>query len=69
MASVRIVLTGGPAELPEGGRVAEVDNLCDKVKISFGSGYEHFSHHGEVTEVDGVRLPVFRWCERTKIAE
>ena len=68
MASSRIVLTGGPDQLREN-RVEEVDNLDDKVKISFASGYEHFSHSGEVTEVDGVILPVFHWCARTKIAE
>jgi hypothetical protein len=68
MGSLRIVLTGGPDRLHDG-CVEEVDNLDDKVKISFASGYEHFSHSGEVTEVDGAVLPVFHWCERTKIAE
>lgn len=69
MTSLRIVLTGGPDQLHEGGCVKEVDNLDDKVKISFASGYEHFSHSGEVTEVDGDFLPVFHWCEKTRIAE
>ncbi|MFD2467952.1 DUF5988 family protein [Amycolatopsis silviterrae] len=68
MEKVRIVLAGGPAELRESA-VTEVDSLHEKVKIAFASGYEHFSHSGEVAEVDGAVLPVFRWCARTRIAE
>ncbi|WP_245787162.1 DUF5988 family protein [Amycolatopsis saalfeldensis] len=68
MGSLRIVLTGGPDRLQDGW-VEEVDSLDDKVKISFASGYEHFSPTGEVTEVDGAVLPVFHWCARTEIAE
>ncbi|WP_027927542.1 DUF5988 family protein [Amycolatopsis benzoatilytica] len=69
MAGLRIVLTGGPEQVRQGDWIREVDNLHDKVKIMSGSGYEHFSHNGEVVDIDGVALPVFHWCGTTKIAE
>jgi hypothetical protein len=42
---------------------------CEKIKLPFGSGYEHFLHRGERTRVDGQELPVFTWIMRTAIAE
>jgi hypothetical protein len=50
-------------------RILEVADLADKVKIAFGAGYEHFRPSGETSLVDGEKLPVFRWCGATRIAE
>lgn len=69
MSGIVVVLAGGPGGLPASVRVREVDNLADKVKIPFASGYEHFVHEGEVREMDGRRMPVFQWCDRTRVAE
>jgi len=69
MASVRVVLSGGPAELLQSDRMREVASLGDKVKIPYASGYEHFVHAGTEREIDGDRLPVFEWCDRTRVAE
>lgn len=66
MGVIRIVLAGGPHDLPETNRVHEIDSIEDKVKVCFGAGYEHFSHQGEFSD---EHLPVFEWCGRTKIAE
>ncbi|MFD7660613.1 DUF5988 family protein [Actinosynnema sp. NPDC059797] len=65
----RATLVGGPTELPEVERVCEVSNLDDKVKISYGAGYEHFSHTGEFRSQGGETLAVFAWSGRTRIAE
>jgi len=63
------VLEGGPDRLPTSLLVQEDVNVGDKVKIRFGYGYEHFVHRGEVRETDGQRVPVFQWCDRTRVAE
>ena len=69
MTSVRVVLSGGPAELPASERTREVGSLTDKVKIPFASGHEHFVYRGGDREIDGVPVPVFEWCDRTRMAE
>jgi hypothetical protein len=69
MVITRVLLVGGPEQLPGAVRVQEVDDLDEKVKVAFGAGYEHFSNTGEVSAVDGENLPVFRWCGKTKVAE
>jgi uncharacterized protein DUF5988 len=69
MTSVRVVLSGGPAELPTSERTREVPTLADKVKIPFASGHEHFVYRGGDREIDGVPVPVFEWCDRTRVAE
>jgi hypothetical protein len=43
--------------------------MAESVKIARGNGYEHFRYSGESLELDGVRLPTFRWFDRTRIAE
>lgn len=63
------VLRGGRDDLPEERRTATVSSLDEKVKVAFAGGYEHFVHEGEFQLVDGRRLPVFRWNDRTKTAE
>ncbi len=65
----KVLLVGGPEQLADALRVHQVTQLLDKVKVAYGSGYEHFSDSGEVSQVDGEVLAVFRWCGRTMIAE
>jgi hypothetical protein len=69
MSSVRVVLSGGPAGLPDSERLREVPGLVDKVKIPFASGHEHFEYRGGDREIDGEPVPVFEWCDRTRVAE
>lgn len=69
MAVSKVLLVGGPEQLPGSVRVQEVADLDDKVKVAYGAGYEHFSHSGEMSLVDGEHVPVFRWCGKTKVAE
>ncbi|NGO66865.1 DUF5988 family protein [Streptomyces boncukensis] len=69
MAPYKAVLTGGPAHLPEDLRIQHVADLAETVKLPFGSGYEHFAHHGGYRTVDGERIPEFRWVGRTALAE
>ena len=69
METRKVLLAGGPAQLPGRDGVAEVAVLAEKIKIAFASGYEHFADSGEVSVVDGEHLPVFSWCGRTRIAE
>ncbi|MFI9246567.1 DUF5988 family protein [Streptomyces sp. NPDC053086] len=67
---VRVLLSGGPVwgELPS---VWEVSSLRDepKVKILCGNAYEHFEFSGSYSLHVGERLPVYKWCRRTYVAE
>ncbi|MEO3801092.1 DUF5988 family protein [Nonomuraea sp. B1E8] len=69
MSFVKVMLIGGPNHLPVERRFLTVAPGCEKIKLPFGSGYEHFLHRGERTRVDGQELPVFTWIMRTAIAE
>ncbi len=69
LTALKIVLVGGPERVTEAGVVPEIHGLDQKVKVAFGSGYEHFAHNGEFQVVEGESRPVFHWCGRTKIAE
>lgn len=69
MGAIRIVLAGGPKDLPATRRIHETESIEDTVKICFGAGYEHFSHQGEFSGRDSDRLPIFQWCGSTRIAE
>lgn len=66
---VEVVLEGGPGDLA---RTALVDRLVVRygcLKIERLGGYEHFERIGPG---DGSASPgpvVFRWSERTRIAE
>lgn len=65
----RVVLSGGPRTLSDGG-VVELDQpAADKVKIAHAAGYEHFLPNGEIQVVDGESVPVYVWSDRTRIAE
>jgi hypothetical protein len=66
--TVRVVLEGGPADLPSEMRLDQNVLATRKVKVPRCGGYEHFEL------VDEGRLephvsPVFRWTMRTKVAE
>ena len=69
MINSKVVLVGGPESLPIAARILEIPDATDKVKIPFGAGYEHFLASDETSIVDGERLPVYRWCGATRIAE
>jgi Family of unknown function (DUF5988) len=69
MKQIKVLLVGGPAGLSDGERIREVDTLLDKVRLSRGNGYEHFTYSGESRDLNGYRMPVFEWCYQTKIAE
>ena len=67
--SVRAILEGGPAGIPEPSRVQMVSPLNEKIKIPHCGGYEHFERIGEPGDGDLAREVVFRWAMRTKVAE
>ena len=69
MDAKRVVLSGGPKDLPEDFRLREVTDLEEKVKVQWGAGYEHFLPTSEVRDIGGEMLPVFEWCTSTRIAE
>ena len=70
MAKIKVTLSGGPAELIERHREWTVGSIGEVAKVSFGAGYEHFSHGGEFTTTSsGDQVPVFAWCGRTRVAE
>jgi Family of unknown function (DUF5988) len=59
---VNVVLKGGPAELPAVLSIERSKLEDGKIKIESHGGYEHF-------ECSDQKLLVFRWTNRTKIAE
>lgn len=69
MQAKRVVLSGGPKDLPDIYRLREVADLNEKVKVQWRAGYEHFLPTAEVRDVEGEMLPVFEWCASTRIAE
>ena len=69
MDQIRVLLVGGPTELAGSDRVREVSNVAESVKVARYGGYEHFRYSGQSRHVYGTELPVFEWCDRTKLAE
>jgi len=69
MAYTRVMLAGGPIDLRDSDRVHDLSSLDDEVKITRRAGYEHFSHCGDFSTIDGDLVPVFHWSGRTKFAE
>ena len=69
VTQVKIRLSGGPAVLSAADLSVPADDLDRTLKISHLAGYEHFVHDGEYETVDGNEVAVFRWSQRTKIAE
>ena len=66
---VKITLSGGPVELAAADRSVPAAALERTLKICYRAGYEHFVHDGEYRTIDGCQVAVFRWTNRTKIAE
>jgi Family of unknown function (DUF5988) len=69
MELIRVLLEGGPTDLTGTDRVHEVEDLSEPVKVPRGSGREHFRYSGESRDLQGSAVPVYQWCDRTKIAE
>jgi hypothetical protein len=69
MDQIRVLLVGGPPDLPDAECVREVPDLGEPVKVAWRGGYEHFRYAGESRKLQDSRLPVFAWCKRTRIAE
>ena len=69
MDQIEVLLVGGPTGLADADRIRVVGTLVEKIKLLLGNGYEHFTYSGESRELNGSRVPVFRWCHRTKVAE
>ncbi|MFG2044471.1 DUF5988 family protein [Dactylosporangium sp. NPDC048998] len=68
--SDRVVrLEGGPRDFPEELRVHPEPAAGEKIKIEHHGGYEHFERTDESIELDGGPGTVFRWTQRTRIAE
>ncbi len=69
MNKIKVLLIGGRCCSVSERTVYEVSGLEQEVKVSYGSGYEHFSYLGQSATVDGETLPVFGWTGNTKVAE
>lgn len=65
---VDAILEGGPAHLPPELRVQRVARSRTKIKVSFYGGYEHFERDASGQPRTGGPV-VFRWTDRTRIAE
>ncbi|MEZ0089250.1 DUF5988 family protein [Streptacidiphilus sp. EB129] len=61
----RVVLEGGPDDLPE--RTVPVDTPGGEVKVPFRNGYEHFKATAREQDTPQGRLPVYEWWERTEL--
>jgi hypothetical protein len=59
-AVLRVILEGGPADLPREHLRSWIDT-DERIKVPFRGGYEHFQR----TDVSHV----YRWVTRTKVAE
>jgi hypothetical protein len=68
-ATIHAVLEGGPSDIPETLRSRREPAGTPKIKIPHRGGYEHFECDGDISTVDNTTPLVYRWTERTKIAE
>jgi Family of unknown function (DUF5988) len=66
--TIRVVLEGGPADLPSEMRLHQAVLANRKVKLPRYGGYEHFELVDSDRQETGAS-PVFRWTMRTKVAE
>jgi hypothetical protein len=69
MDQIRVLLVGGPIDLPGADCVQEVSTMAESIKVPIGTGWDHFRYSGNCRDLHGSRLPVYEWCYRTKIAE
>ena len=63
----KVVLEGGPDDLPEG--IVTVETPGEDVKIPHLGGYEHFRETERRHDTAEGTLRVYEWWERTEIAE
>ncbi|WP_046422188.1 DUF5988 family protein [Streptomyces malaysiense] len=68
--TTRVMLSGGPdwIDIPAVWEVRSLE-IEPKIKILCGNAYEHFEFSGSYSMHNGHRLPVYRWCRRTYVAE
>jgi hypothetical protein len=66
MDQIRVLLVGGPNGTD---RVLEVSDTAQSIKLARAGGYDHFRYSGQSQDLHGSELPVFEWCDRTKVAE
>ena len=69
VATTIVLLDGGPGEYFGTRYVLDADGLETRIKIQYGNGYEHYAHNGTFRVLDGQEIPVFQWCDRTRMAE
>ncbi|GEB47946.1 DUF5988 family protein [Streptomyces cacaoi] len=72
MYLVRVLLEGGPSELPGKTRqqLRDSHNSEEHLRVDFRGGYEHFFFVAELgRDKDGIPLRRYDWSYRTEIAE
>ncbi len=62
------VLLVGPGAATEVATWPDSDS-CHKIKVPRGNCHDHFTATTEHVDRDGLRLRVFRWTDRTYVAE
>lgn len=67
-AVAEVELRGGPACLPTRTTITASELACGRLKIPSRGGYEHFELDHAAVRRDGA-VAVFRWCDRTEVAE
>jgi hypothetical protein len=67
--SVDAILEGGPRDLPAALRTTRTTADCQKIKIPYRGGYEHFVRDADLATYPDQPHLVFRWADRTAIAE
>jgi hypothetical protein len=65
-SQVKVILLGGPPDLPTEARLQWVSRFETRIKICYYGGYEHFDLTPGAS-ADG--LSAFHWTGRTKVAE
>ncbi|MEV0408064.1 DUF5988 family protein [Actinoallomurus sp. NPDC050550] len=66
---ISVSLQGGPPSIPSRVRIEKSQLLDGKLKIERLGGYEHFERTGGLHEDGDDILEIYRWTQRTKIAE
>lgn len=66
--TIEAILQGGPTDIPHEARLCRAAPTQDKIKLPHRGGYEHFERVDEDSTA-GAAPTVFRWTDRTKIAE
>jgi hypothetical protein len=67
---VKVVLEGGPSDLPQEVRQRWAEADADRIKVPYCGGYEHFERtNGHVEAGTESTSVVYRWVRRTRVAE